>query len=297
MLKSFFKGFRRIFGNLYFLFFLNGFLIASLFYLKTESNYESNLFKAIQKSIDKKLAPTDTKDSMLVKIMRECSNILGNRLAVFTGTSSDLEGFKTDFLHPATVDLMTAKGACGSYSFVLARILQNYDFPVRIAQMKANGIFGAHNVVEVNINTQWVVLDPLFDTYFVKPGGKGLASFKDVKENWGYYSKQLPEGYDPAYYYQDVRYTNWDKVPVILPAVKKILTFFLGEERVKNMSLRVHFLRMYDFYFYVVLIIYLPVLLITAIRINKENRVHQRPKEKSFAKSNSFISRSLEKAQ
>ena len=38
---------RRVFGNLYFLTFLNGFLLASLFYFKMEANYEKELFQAI----------------------------------------------------------------------------------------------------------------------------------------------------------------------------------------------------------------------------------------------------------
>ena len=270
MIKSVFKFLRRFFGNLYFLVFLNGFLIASLFYFKIEANYENNLFKVIQKGIDKKIDINDTKDSILVKIMQTCSDMLHSRSVVFNNNSQDLEGFKTDFIHPATIDLMTANGACGSYSLVLARILQNYHYPVRIAQMKAHERYGAHNVIEVNINTQWIVLDPLFDTYFVKPGGVGLASFLDVKNNWAYYSKQLPEGYDKSYHYEDVRYTNWKRIPVILPAIKKILSILLGKERVDNMSLRVHFLRMYDLYFYITLFIYIPILILTIRKIIKK---------------------------
>ena len=275
MMKSVFKFFRHFFGNLYFLVFLNGFLLASLFYFKVEATYENNLFNVIQKSIDKKIDINDTKDSVLVKIMQTCSDMLRGRSVVFSNNAQDLEGFKTDFIHPATIDLMTANGACGSYSLVLARILQNYHYPVRIAQMKAYERFGAHNVIEANINTKWVVLDPLFDTYFVKPGGVGLASFLDVKNNWGYYSKQLPEGYDTRYRYQDVRYTNWGKIPVILPAIKKILSLILGRERVDNMSLRVHFLRMYDFYFYLTLFIYIPILILTIRKIIKKNLLPQ----------------------
>ena len=72
-------------------------------------------------------------------------------------------------LEPTSFDLMTASGACGSFSMVLARVLQGYKFDVRIAQMKSNGIFAAHNIVEVKTDHGWVVLDPLFDIYFVKP--------------------------------------------------------------------------------------------------------------------------------
>lgn len=269
MIKYPFRFFRRVIGSLYFLVFLNGFLLASLFYFKMDANYENQLFNVIQKSIDKKVGLDNNKDSILIKIMQTCSDLLRNRAMIFNG-SKDLEGFKADFIHPASIDLMTARGECGSYSLVLARILQNYHYPVRIAQMKAHGRYGAHNIIEANINSQWIVLDPLFDTYFIKPDGKNLASFLDVKNNWGYYSKQLPSGYDSSYKYEDVRYTNWDKIPVILPALKKILEMVLGKERTESISLRVHFLRMYDLYFFIALFIYIPVFFFTLRKMIKK---------------------------
>jgi hypothetical protein len=271
MIKSSFRVLRRFFGSLYFLVFLNGFLLASLFYFKMEANYENELFTVIQKSINKKIDANDTKDSILVKIMQTCSSLLGSRASIFSGNPpEDLEGFKSNFLHPASIDLMTARGACGSYSLVLARILQNYHYPVRIDQMKANGQFASHNVIEANINTQWVVLDPLFDIYFVKPNGIGLASFNDVKNDWQFYSKQLPTGYNPAYRYEDVRYTNWNKIPVILPAFKKMLDIFLSKESADSICLRVHFLRMYDFSFFVTLFLFIPIMLLTIRKIIKK---------------------------
>jgi hypothetical protein len=266
MFRRLFRWIRRFFASLYFLCFFNGFLLASLFYFKIESNYENNLFKVIQKSIDRRIDDNDNKDSVLVKIMETCSTIMGNRSKVFANSTQDLEGIKTDFFHPATVDLMTANGACGSYSFVLARILQNYHFPVRIDQMKANGNYASHNIIEVNVNGKWIVLDPLYDLCFVRPGG-GLASFDNVKANWPYYSPQLPKGYDTSYRYEDVRYTNWEKIPVIMPAFKKILDLILGKKKSDTISLRVHFLRMYDLYFYITLFLFIPIAILTIRKV------------------------------
>jgi len=254
-------------GNLYFLTFFNGFLIASLFYLRTESNYENELFLAIQHNITKQISPKDNEDSVVIKVMHTCHTLLSNRSSVFENDES-LDGFKVDYMHPATIDLMTAKGACGSYSMVLARLLQNYNYPVRIGQMKSGGVFAAHNIIETQINGRWIVLDPTFNLYFLTPDNK-LATFNDVKNNWSFYSKQVPANYDMKYKYDDVRYMNWEKIPFIFPAAKKIFSFFWGKERVDNFCLRVHFLRMYDFYFYFVLFIYIPVLLFTLKRIIK----------------------------
>jgi hypothetical protein len=251
---------RRIFRNLYFLTFLNGFLIATLFYFSMEANYEKQLFRAIQLNIDEKMSPKDVKDSLLVKVMHESNALLANRSQIFSALP--IEGFKADF-HPATVDLMTANGACGSYALVLSRILQNYDYTVRIAQMKANGRFAAHNVVEAKTKDGWVVMDPLYDVYFIKPDGKSLASYADVQKNWAFYSKQLPPNYNHDYRYEDVRYCNWNKIPLLMPAIKKVLDLTMGKQKADEISFRANFLKKYDLFFFIVLFLYIPLFLVT----------------------------------
>ncbi|MBS1669826.1 MAG: hypothetical protein JST58_20825 [Bacteroidetes bacterium] len=258
MIKSSYKLLRKIFGSLYFLVFINGFLLASLFYFRTEAIYEREVFSALKKSIDKTIGPEDNKDSIVIKIMRTCNELMGNRFPVFEG-SKDFVGVKVDYFHPATIDLMTGRGGCGSFSMVLARVLQDYHYPVRIVQMYSEGRYAAHNIIEVNVNTKWVVLDPLFNTYFVKSNQKELASYDDVKNNWAYYRKQLPADYNPAYVYTEARYTNWEKVPIIFPLAKKMLNLVLGKAKADTISLRVHFLKMYDFYYYLTFILFVPL--------------------------------------
>jgi len=236
--------------------FLNGFLLASLFYFHTESSYEDALFGSIKRDIDSRLTDLDTQDSIVVKAMRTCNYLMINRAPIFM--NGNLSGFKADVIHPASVDLMTTRGACGSYAEVLARVLQNYNFPIRIAQMKAHGIFADHNIVEVKTDKGWVVLDATFNAYFIRPDHR-LASFDDVKNDWPYYSKQVPPGYDLSYKYEDVRYSNWTKIPVVFPAIKKVLTLFIGQENIKTFCIRIFFLRMYELYFYITLLIYIPV--------------------------------------
>lgn len=257
---------KRIFRNLYFLTFLNGFLLATLFYFKMEATYEQELFAAIRSNVDSKINLKDNQDSIIVQVMHACNTLLSDRAAIFTNQNFD--GIKVDLLQPTSIDLMTARGACGSYAMVLARTLKNYDFPVRIAQMKANGVFAAHNIVEVETNKGWAVLDPLFNVYFVKPDHR-LASFNDVKNNWDYYKNQLPPKYDMTYRYEDVRYSNWEKIPVVLPAIKKILDLVLGKEKADTISMRTYFLRMYDLYFYVLLGLYIPVFIFTLRKLIK----------------------------
>ncbi|HXB09742.1 MAG TPA: hypothetical protein VNW04_21610, partial [Puia sp.] len=163
------------------------------------------------------------------------------------------------------VDLMTASGACGSYSQVLARIIETWHYPVRIAQMKAYGHFGAHNIVEVLTGSHWVVLDPTFNLCFTRPDNR-LASYSDVHGNWNYYVNQVPADYDKNYKYEDVRYTNWTKLPIILPAIKKLMTFCVGAEETNGFSLRTHFMNTYMVCYNIILILEIGLLLATIKR-------------------------------
>jgi hypothetical protein len=254
-----FRILRQAFRNLYFLMFLNGFLLASLLYFKMESFYEDGLFSSIKTTIDSQIDGNDTPDSVAVKAMNTCYHLMNNKGNTFN--RSDL-GPEADVIHSTTFDLMTTRGACGSYSQVLARILKTYHFSVRIAQMKANGYFGAHNIVETKIGDNWVVLDPTYDLYFTRPDAR-LASFNDVRGNWKYYSRQVPPDYNPVYQYEDVRYTNWTKIPFISPALRSLLTLVIGRERTDTFSMRTWFMNTYKVYTYVLFALYIPLLLAT----------------------------------
>lgn len=262
--KLSFQFLKNIFRNLYFLMFLNGFLIASMFYFRMESTYEEGLFASIKGSIDGKLDADDTQDSIIVKAMGTCHELMSNRAPVFGGTR--LLGPSADFFHGTSVDLMTTQGACGSYSQVMAMILKTYDYPVRIAQMKAGGIWAAHNIVEVETDHGWVVLDPTFNVHWVTPAGR-LASFADVHKDWNYYSRQVPGNYDKQYCFEDVRYANWTKIPVLMPAAKGLLNMILGKERADTVSVRTWFLKIYSIYFFITLFLYIPVFLFTFRRL------------------------------
>jgi len=258
---------KRVFGNLYFLTFLNGFLLASLFYFKIEVNYEKELFQAIHTDINSKIKPSDSQDSVVLKAMHAIHGLMVNRGSVFG--DKPFGGLKSELLEPTSFDLMTARGACGSFSMVLARVLQGYQYDVRIAQMKSKGTFAAHNIVEARTRHGWVVLDPLFDASFVKPTAE-LASFEDVRNNWSYYKKQVPQDYDMTNQYEDVRYTNWEKIPVILPAIKKVLDLSLGKKEADTVSVRTLFLRKFNICFNIVLFLFLLVFSYTIVKLIKK---------------------------
>ena len=255
---------KNTFRNLYFLMFLNGFLIASMFYFRMESTYENGLFASIKGSIDNNLDKDDTQDSIILKAMATCHELMSNRAPVFGGTR--ILGPSAEFFHGTSVDLMTTQGACGSYSQVMAMILKTYDYPVRIAQMKVGDSWAAHNIVEVRTDHGWVVLDPTFNAHWVTPAGR-LASFAEVHNDWSYYSRQVPANYDHQYRFQDVRYSNWTKIPLLMPAAKGILNVILGKEKADTISIRTWFLKIYSIYFFVTIFLYIPVFLFTFRRL------------------------------
>lgn len=259
---------RTVARNLYVLVFLNGFLLAALLCFKIQASYENGLFASIKSNINDHLDINDNADSIVVKSMNVCYYLMKPRAVTFNNDAAAAMGPEAGLFRSTAVDLMTASGACGSYSQVLARIIDTYHYPVRIAQMKAYGYFGAHNIVEVYTGKTWVVLDPTFNLRFIRPDGQ-LASFADVHGDWTYYSKQLPAEYDLNYRYEDVRYTNWTKVPVILPAIRKILSTFLGAARVDGFSLRAHFMNTYTVCFNIFLILEIGLMLATIKRMFK----------------------------
>jgi hypothetical protein len=173
-------------------------------------------------------------------------------------------------IHPVTYDLMTTNGACGSYSYILSRLLKELNVPNRIAQMKVDGLYGGHILVEAKTSKGWVVMDGLYDLYFKKADGT-LASFNDVQNNWDYYKTQVPANYDFRYNYGGVRYTNWNKIPVLMPAIKSILELSLGKKAAGSFSMRTFFLRKFHLLFEVTLFLCFIILVVLIRRYVRNN--------------------------
>ncbi|GGB14951.1 hypothetical protein [Puia dinghuensis] len=262
---------RNLRRNAYFLMFLNGFLLSSLIYFKTQSSYEDGLFASIKASVNESLDSNDNADSIVVKAMNTCYHLMSPRLNTFAGMSSAELGLQAGIFRSAAVDLMTTDGACGSYSMVLARVLETYHYPVRIGQMENNGKYGVHMIVEVNTGTTWKVLDPTYNLYFTRPDGR-LASFQDVEQDWNYYAHQVPPGYDPHYRYEGVRYTNWSKIPVIMPGIKKLSTLVFGAEETNSFSMRTHFLNTFKIWFNILLILEIGLALYTFKQMTRNSK-------------------------
>lgn len=144
-------------------------------------------------------------------------------------------------------------GGCGSFTVVFAKLLERAGIEFRLLQMNCNGRYPAcHIMLEAALDGRWVSMDPMFALVFENPDGT-LASYREVSEGWALYQHQVPASateapttseayYDVEFYdYAGVRYTNWDKVPVLMPALKWVLDRLLGPAAAEQLSLRSYF--------------------------------------------------------
>jgi hypothetical protein len=251
-------------NKIFLLIFCNGFLLALLVYFYTEDNYEDKLFDVLSQQVIAN-AKSHHPDSVLLYSLHLTYNLEQSRLAIFKG--KQIDAIKSRLIRPVTYDLMTGNGACGSYAFVLSRLLEQLGIETRFAQMKVGNLAAGHIIVEAKSAGRWVALDASYDLMFTKPQG-GFASFDEIKENWDYYKNQTPPNYDPSYNYSAVRYTNWNKIPVVMPALKGILNITIGEKAANEFSLRSIFLKKFDILFKFTLVFYI-VFSILLIRLFK----------------------------
>ncbi|GGB20565.1 hypothetical protein [Puia dinghuensis] len=221
--------------------FTGGFLLASLAAVTLQDRYECGIFDRLGKKVtgDERAVP---QDSILIRAVHLCHTLLEPRSALFMN-GSEMQAAGSRF-HPLTSDLIMADGACGSYSMVLCRILQALHFKTRLIQMKGADGKVHHIVLEAFSSGKWVVVDPLYDLYFIREDGR-LASFDDVSRNWKEFRSQVPANYDPIYSYSGARYTNWEKVPLVMPMLRMILRCWMNKEDMDHFSLRPYLLRQY----------------------------------------------------
>jgi hypothetical protein len=141
---------------------------------------------------------------------------------------------------------------CGDAAGILYRLLSEAGIAARIGQMKCGKQEGCHIFIEGRIGGRWVVLDPLFGAAFRNENSQ-LATFKEISANWPLFRQQVPPGYPEEFAFEGVRYTNWEKIPILMPFVRRVLVAALGEEVTSDISLRPYFMTPNRLYFYLCL--------------------------------------------
>lgn len=272
-LKSFKAIFSIRFRKSHLLIFFNGFLLAALLYFLMENNYESKLFHSlalnVQENVAKDSSGMSHENAVLIHSLNLVYNLEKSRSVIFG--PHNIDSWKSNLIQPLTFDLMTGQRACGGFSMVLARLLKEQNIEVRIPQMQVGDIEGGHIIVEAKTSYGWVVLDPSFNVYFNKDDNR-LASFEDVHQNWASYSQNLPSDYNLAYRYEGVRYTNWSKIPVLMPVMKSALNLFWGKEKTESFSMRAALLEKFNVLIKATGLLYLITLFISVRYIIRRHR-------------------------
>lgn len=233
-------------------------LLISIFFLLINSNYEDRLYDTF---VSKVVAHNMTQEQAVLSLLHATYRLLIPRFETW-GDRANL-GIRELFFTSADIQMLEGRWRCLSYTHVLARALQRIGIPVRIASMKKGDTWGSHIILEAKVNDRWLVLDTLYNLVFMRPDGK-LANIQEVRQNWQYFKKQVPANYED-YNYEDIRYTNWDKIPIIMPFLKFILNIIMGPDNLKFFSIRTYFLNLYKSYAILLSMLYIFVLSFTIV--------------------------------
>ncbi|RXK57439.1 hypothetical protein ESA94_21135 [Lacibacter luteus] len=242
----------------------------SIAFLFMERQHEDALYYNIIRATKANNASATNDTAYIRRLMNTIHTMMYNRNAVFNNTEQ--LSLKNKLFHSVDEDLMYGHGACGGFSKVLSRSLQLSGYKVRIGQMKVNGTFGGHIIVEVFLKDvqRWAVIDPLFLLTF--PGADGAwAGFDEIRSSWQQYQPLVPADYNKAYNYADVRYANWEKIPVAGKMIYKSLGLLFGEVRAHGISVRPYMLNMYSVWLKMAVSVYLLFCFFSYRRFSKKS--------------------------
>ena len=246
-------------------------------FLYLEREHEDALYKNIIRAT-RLHHPETVNDTVYIRhLMRTINTMMYNRLAVFNNTEQ--LSIKNSLFQSVDADLVYGHGACGGFSKVLARSLELSGYDVRIGQMKVNGKYGGHIIVEVFLNQtqRWAVIDPLFLLTFPSKKDGSWADFTEIKQHWQqYYHRMVPAGYNPAYAYEDVRYTNWDKIPYAGKLIYNSLVFITNKNKADSISIRTLMLNMYAVWLWIMLGCYLLFCIFSYRRFQKQSVIRRK---------------------
>ncbi len=207
---------------------VEGMLLALMLFSVMHARWEDRLVDRIVAIAD--ATDANSSDSeRAVSIMGVVHRALQPRLELFGPGGAIRPG---PFLSTDS-QIQVPAGYCGSFAHVLTRALRRAGIEAKLAQMKVGDVWGGHIVVAALVEGRWVALDPLYDVGFRGADGK-LLGFEDIGARWDALREQCPPGYNESYRYEDVRFTNWSRVP-------------LGETLMggSGLSLRSYFLNLY----------------------------------------------------
>jgi len=217
-----------------------------LVFLLTRGDHEERIYDRL---VERVRQQTSTNVETAVALNSVVHDLMIDRTNIW---GEPIGGVYDHVFRSISQELNAPSSACGSFCAVLIKAIQNAGMNARYVQMtNRDGDLGVHIMVEAEVAPgQWALLCPLYDLTFRRPDG-GLADYRDVQQNLGYYRAQLPAEWSPRYDFADVRYTNWEKIPVIMPALRTVLSWFLSPEELRTFCLRAYMTNIFFFYSFV----------------------------------------------
>jgi hypothetical protein len=143
-------------------------------------------------------------------------------------------------LHPGPGDVVQwgsdYRGSCGSHSRVVTAMLEARGVPSRLRLLLDDRGRSLHTVVEARAGGRWVVGDAAFGVAFFRRDGVP-ATAADLAADTAFFRAQVDTiaGYQRSFDYNSTTLLNWQKVPVVLPALRAGLERVLGPERVAEL--------------------------------------------------------------
>ena len=125
------------------------------------------------------------------------------------------------------------RGPCGSHSRVVTAMLVARGVPSRLRLLLDGSGKSIHTVVEALTDGGWVVGDAAFGIAFRQRDGRP-ATAEYLAADTAFFRAQVDTipGYQRDYDYDSTTLLNWQKIPVVLPALRAGLERVLGPERV-----------------------------------------------------------------
>jgi hypothetical protein len=235
-------------------FYFNMIVISAIFYLGVEFQHENNTYFNIINSANR-FTHNNTDTAKIKSLVLHVFEMMRDRHKIFR--NKEQLSWKQEFFKSVDADLMYGAGSCGGYSKVLTRSLSLSGYKVRIGQLKVQGYYGGHILMEVfsKAFNKWFLVDPLFGVLLTDSLGYPL-SYKEAEQRWDEIKNNFPLSYQATYRYQGIRYTNWDKYGWASRLAKSILTPIIGKDNIDSFSLRPLLLSTYKVYFVLCLFLF-----------------------------------------
>ena len=143
--------------------------------------------------------------------------------------------------HPGPADVLRwgsdYRGGCGSHTRVVLAMLHAEGVRSRSLFLLDPHGKALHTVVQAYIGGRWVVADASYGILYRGREGR-LETAQEIAADPERFREQTARAvaYDPRFVFDRTTIMNWHKVPVVLPAIRRLCVALFGEARVAEIA-------------------------------------------------------------